>query len=80
MDIDLKKIWERVKDKKNVVGYSGSLAPKIKEGKVVEGTKVFRVYVSKKETVEELDTDDLIPEEICGIEIDVFEIGDIKAQ
>jgi hypothetical protein len=80
MDVDLKKIWEKLKDKKNVVGYSGSLAPKIKDNKAVEGNKVFRVYVSKKEPVEELDPDDVIPEEICGIEIDVFEVGEIKDQ
>jgi hypothetical protein len=80
MYVDVKEIWERIKDKKNVVGHSGSLMPRIRDGERVEGTKVFRVYVTKKESLDELREEDVIPDEICGIEIDVYEIGEVKAQ
>ncbi|MFP3951119.1 MAG: hypothetical protein ACLFVP_03120 [Candidatus Bathyarchaeia archaeon] len=80
MDVELKEIWERIKDKKNVVGHSGSLMPKIKDGEIVKKTRVFRVYVSKKEPLDELDEEDVIPDKICDVEIDVYEVGEIKAQ
>lgn len=54
--------------------------PLVVGGEVVEGVKVFRVYVLKKVPRCELSTDDVIPEEIEGIRVDVVEIGEIKAQ
>ena len=79
MEADIKKIWMKVKNKKNVIGYSGSLKKKIVNGKEIDGTRVFRVYVSIKVPLEELDENDIIPASIDGVELDVVEIGEIKA-
>jgi hypothetical protein len=79
MEADIKKIWIKVKNKKNVIGYSGSLKKKIVNGKEINGTSVFRVYVSIKVPLEELEENDIIPESIDGVELDVVEIGKIKA-
>jgi len=76
----LKKIWLKIKDKKNVIGYSESFKKRIKNGKEIDGTKVMRIYVSKKEPIENLDAEDVIPHIIEGIETDIMEIGSIIAQ
>jgi hypothetical protein len=41
------EFWERIKDKKNVAGYSKKLRQRIKDGREVE-EEVIRNYVSKK--------------------------------
>ena len=79
MKADLKKIWNSIKDKKNVLGNSESLKTRIKNEKKIEGTKVMRIYVSKKEPIEKLEAKDIIPKIIDGVEIDVVEIGELKA-
>lgn len=79
MESNLKKIWDRIKYKKNVIGYSGSMKMRIRDGKEIAGTLVLRVYVTKKEPVEALDPEDIIPKRIDGIEIDLVEVGEIKA-
>lgn len=79
MESNLKKIWDRIKYKKNVIGYSGSMKMRIRDGKEIAGTLVFRVYITKKEPVEALDPEDIIPKMIDGIEIDLVEVGEIKA-
>jgi hypothetical protein len=79
MESNLKKIWDRIKYKKNVIGYSGSMKMRIRDGKEIAGTLVLRVYVTKKEPVEALDPEDIIPKMIDGIEIDLVEVGEIKA-
>ena len=79
MKADLKKIWNSIKDKKNVLGYSESYKTRIKNEKKIDGTKVMRIYVSKKEPIENLEAEDIIPEIVDGIEIDVVEIGELKA-
>lgn len=79
MGANIKEIWMKVKNKKNVIGYSSSLKKKIINGKEINGTRVFRVYVSKKIPLAELDENDIIPEIIDGLEIDVVEVGTIKA-
>jgi hypothetical protein len=79
MKADLKKIWNSIKDKKNVLGYSESIKTRIKNGKTIDGTKVMRIYVSKKERIENLEAEDIIPKIMDGIEIDVVEIGELKA-
>jgi hypothetical protein len=76
----LDRFWDVVKHKKNVVGCSSSLMPLIVDGEVVNGVKVFRVYVSKKIPLRELSPDDIIPDEIEGIRVDVVEVGEVKAQ
>jgi hypothetical protein len=79
MEANLQKIWMKIKNKKNVIGYSGSLKKKIVNGKEIDGTHVFRVYVSIKVPLEELEENDIIPEFIDGVELDIVEIGKIKA-
>lgn len=79
MEADLKKSWDKIKDKKNVIGYSGSLKRRIRNGKEIAGTRVLRVYVTKKEPVEALDREDVIPRILDGVEIDLVEIGEVKA-
>ncbi len=79
MVIDFKKVWETIKDKKNVVGFSTSLKERMANGVNVKDTKVIRVYVSKKESLDQLDPVDVIPKIIEGAETDVVEIGEIEA-
>jgi len=65
--------------KKNVLGWSESFLPREKDGELVEGTRVFRVYVTKKEPLEVLSERDIVPPvlEYAGekVETDVVEIG-----
>jgi len=75
---DLTNMWHRIKDKKNVVGYSSGLKKKLVNGKE-RRTWSMRVYVSKKEPLVSLSADDIIPEEMEGIKTDVIEIGELKA-
>jgi len=80
----LDRLWESIKDKRNVIGYSRTLKPKIKGGKTIEDTEVFRVYVERKVPLEELDPEDVIPVAFIldngkTIETDVVEIGKVKA-
>jgi hypothetical protein len=77
--IDFKKLFEKVKRKPNVVGYSASLQPRIRNGRVVEDEKCFRVYVSKKLPLSKLSAEDIIPREVDGIPVDVVEVGEIVA-
>ncbi len=72
------KIWDKIKDRRNVVGYSKKLRRRIRDGVEVE-EEVIRVYVSKKLNASALSLRDLIPEEIDGVPTDVVEIGDMKA-
>jgi len=77
------KYWKKLKKKRNVLGYSGKLQPRIRNGKILKDTLVFRVYVSKKEPPQALSKKDLIPEFLSSsyeaIPTDVVEIGEIKA-
>jgi len=77
--MELKHLWNKVKRYPNVVGYSGKLQPRIREGKVIEGELCFRVYVSKKVAKSELKPMDIIPEKIEEYPVDVCEVGEIKA-
>lgn len=79
----VKKHWKKISKKKNVIGYSGHLLPKIVAGKVYPSRKAFRIYVSKKMKVKDLHPRDIIPMKLNasnGIyETDIIEIGEIKA-
>ena len=77
-EMSLEEIWEKIKDKKNVIGYSKKLRKRIKDGREVEEV-VIRIYVSKKVDPAALDLKDLIPRIITGIPTDVVEIGEMKA-
>ena len=76
--MSFEEIWDKIKDKKNVVGYSKKFRKRIKDGKKVDET-VIRIYVSEKIDLVDLDLRDLIPREIDGVLTDVVEIGEIKA-
>ena len=76
--MSFEEIWEKIKDKKNVIGYSKKFKKRIKDGKKVD-EEVIRIYVSEKIDLVDLDLRDLIPREIDGVLTDVVEIGEIKA-
>jgi len=77
--MDLKKLFEKVKHKANVIGYSSKLQPRIRKGQLIPEEQCFRVYVSKKVPIEQLKVEDIIPQSIDGIPTDVVEIGELKA-
>jgi len=72
------RIWEMIKDKRNVVGYSKKLRRRIKDGVEVD-EEVIRVYVSRKVHASALDLKDIIPREIDGVPTDIVEIGEMTA-
>jgi len=76
--MSMEQIWEKIRGKKNVVGYSKKLRRRIRDGMEVE-EEVIRIYVSKKVDPSALDLKDLIPGEIDGIPTDVVEIGEMRA-
>lgn len=80
MDLLLKnQIKEKIMPLRNVIGYSEDEQPRIKGGIVIKGTKVIRVYVTKKESKLSLMLKGVkIPKSIGNIETDVVEIGEIK--
>lgn len=63
--------------KKNVVGIGIGLA--MKEGEYTDEV-VLVVMVEQKEPIEALAEEDIIPQEIEGIPVDVQETGPIEAQ
>jgi len=78
------KFWKRIRKKKNVVGYSKTLKPRIRNGVIVPGEQVLRVYVSKKaQSIQEYNelkkTGNLVPEKFQDIPTDVVEIGELRA-
>lgn len=78
--IMIEKLWEAVKYKANVVGFSEVLRRRIKDGEEINSHYlVFRVYVSKKLPLTLLKLGDIVPKEIESIPTDVVEIGDPTA-
>jgi hypothetical protein len=77
--IELKKLFEKVRHKPNVIGFSRKLQPRIRNGKIVENELCFRVYVTQKLPLSKLSSKDIIPKSINNIPTDVVEIGEIKA-
>lgn len=71
-------IWDRIKDKRNVVGYSKRLRRRIRDGVEVD-EEVIRVYVSRKLHPSAMDLRDMVPPEIDGVPTDVVEIGEMTA-
>jgi len=76
--MSFEEIWEKIKDKKNVIGYSKKFRKRIRDGKKVD-EEVIRIYVSVKKDLADLDLRDLIPREIDGVSTDVVDLGEIKA-
>jgi hypothetical protein len=72
-------IRKKVLKLKHVNGYSSTLKPRIKAGKVVNSEQCIRIYVEKKVPVAQLSLADVIPTEIMGYKTDVVDIGEIKA-
>jgi intein/homing endonuclease len=70
-------IRKKVLKLKNVNGYSKTLKPRIKSGKVINSEKCIRIYVEKKVPIAQLSLADIIPTEIMGYKTDVVEIGRI---
>jgi len=77
--MDHKKLFIHLSKKRNVVGISKELKPRIKNGKVIENEKVLRVYVIKKLPESCLAPEDIIPKTIDDIPTDVVEIGEVRA-
>jgi len=77
--MNLKKLYERIKGKANVIGYSGRLQPRLRKGQVVPEEKCFRVYVTRKLPLAQLRAEDVVPSVIDGIPTDLVEIGEVKA-
>lgn len=86
MDIILENFllnyWKDFKKKRNVVGFSGKLQPKIKNGQLMAESCV-RVYVTKKLDPRVLSIQDLVPSKVTiggqPIKTDIIEIGCIRA-
>ena len=78
MAIDMDRMWSEVHRKKNVVGRSGTLHKKIRNGKEVRAL-AFRVYVEEKAPVSSLSAEDLIPPVIDGVPTDVIAVGKMTA-
>jgi len=74
----MNKIWNQIKSKANVIGYSKKPRPRIKSGKTTDEL-CFRVYVRKKMPLSSLKLGDIIPSKIEGISTDIIEIGEMKA-
>jgi len=70
-------IRKKVLKLKNVNGYSKTLKPRIKGGKVINSEMCIRIYVEKKVPIAQLSLADIIPTEIRGYKTDVVEIGRI---
>lgn len=68
------KLWESIKGKDNVVGYSKKLRKRMKGGVEID-EEVFRVYVSKKVSLPYLKLGNIVPPSIEGIPTDIVEIG-----
>jgi len=79
-----KKYWKIIKKKKNVIGFSGTLMPRIRDGIEIPNELCFRIYVKQKEDIKDLERKDIIPRGlvVSNLKIiftDVIEIGEIKA-
>lgn len=67
-----------LKKRKGVVGYSGVLQRKIKDGREQKSWAI-RVYVEKKLPPEACGADGCLPPEIDGVPTDVIEVGKVRA-
>ena len=80
----VKKSWNELKRKPNVIGYSLDLKKREKQGELILDTKVFRIYVKEKVPLKQLNVLDIIPKTFSipdggVVETDVFYIGEQKA-
>ena len=61
------------------LGWDREFKPRIKAKRVVEGTRVIRIFVEKKKPLEMLKPFEIIPAKVEGVETDVVEIGHVEA-
>lgn len=83
MTVDVERIWKQVRRKQNVVGYSGTLKPKISNGKE-QRVRSARIYVREKIEdplrLTKLErSGNLIPKEIDGVPTDIIQVGRMRA-
>ena len=82
VEIFKRKYWNKIKRKKNVHGFSGVLWNRERGGKLIPGTKVIRIYVTKKEPISALSKKDIVPRVLSlgneTIETDIVEIARMK--
>lgn len=87
----IKLYWKELQKKPNVIGYSHDLKNRQKNGVLIPETQVFRIYVTRKLPLKELNANDIIPRMLGlpfletkdknilrSVETDVVEIGEIK--
>ena len=75
MTVNVEKLWIQVRDKKNVVGHHPKLTQEIRSGRQIRGW-AFRVYVSRKQPLNELLPNDVLPTSLEGVPVDVVELRD----
>ena len=78
MEERIKKVYSKVKGKKNVIGHSNQIIQYFDKqlGKKMD---TVIVYVKKKEKEEFLSKQDLIPRYVKGMRVKVIEIGKVEA-
>ena len=80
---EIEKVLDKFLKKKNVIGGSLQIQPRIAGDEVLKDSQVLRVYVSRKEALSCLAAKDILPKEVIidgrTIAIDVVEIGELKA-
>ncbi len=74
--VKLDNLWDSVRGLNGVNGYSKRLRSRVRNGKTVE-EETFRVYVSRKIPVNQIQSSQIIPTEIEGIPTDVWSIGEM---
>jgi hypothetical protein len=77
--VEIAKIPEEILRYKNVNGYSTTLQPKEKDGVFDYDQEVIRIYVEKKEPLDNLYSSHVLPQSVDDIPIDVYEIGRVEA-
>lgn len=61
IEVFKKKYWNKIRKCKNVHGFSGIIWQREKGGKLIPGTRVIRIYVTKKESISSLSKKDIVP-------------------
>jgi len=74
----IRKYGAKLLKKKNVIGFEHQLQKRIRNGEEVDEL-CFVVYVTRKVSAFELKPEDVIPEYLDDIPVDVIDIGEIKA-
>ena len=74
-----RKVLESLSKYPNYRGSSNTLKPRERNGRIIPGTKVVRVYVTHKVSERKLSPNAIIPKTIAGFETDVVIIGRPKA-